>query len=245
MHRFFIPSESLKAQDVVLGPSFAHRLGRVLRLQPGDQVIFLDDSGWEYESQLMRLSRDRVEARVLSKAPASGEASLCLHLYQALLKADKFEFVLQKGTELGVASFTPVVTLHSIADAPTPARRERWHRVIREAAEQCRRGRIPILKPTLTLENAVLSASGWCLLPWEEEHALGLHQALMRENVLDTLPEVSLFIGPEGGWAEEEVAMAQQQGVVLVSLGPRILRAETAGLVTASAILYHYGQLGG
>jgi len=203
--------------------------------------VLLDDTGWEYEAELTRLGREQVEARLVARAPARGEPAIRLHLYQGLLKANKFEAVLQKGTELGVASFTPVRCLRCVAGAPSPARHGRWRKIVQEAAEQSRRGRLPPVHPVLSLEEALATAPGLRLLPWEGETVQGLRAALAAAPV----SEVSLFIGPEGGWAEAEVALAVAQGATPVGLGPRILRAETAGLVAAAAILYHCGELGG
>ena len=178
MHRFFIPKEALTGHVVALGQEFAHRLGRVLRLRPGDRVIFLDDSGWEYDAELTLLSQTRVEARITGKKLSGGETSIRLHLYQALLKLDKFELVLQKGVELGIASFVPVVSLRSVAAPPPPDRLARWQRIILEAAEQSHRGRLPLLNPALPLETAMASAPGQRIIPWEEESTVGLHQTL-------------------------------------------------------------------
>lgn len=247
MHRFFISQESFTAQGVILGQEFAHRMGRVLRLRPGDGVVFLDNSGWEYDAELKRLSRDRVEANITGKRQSKGETSIHLHLFQALLKLDKFELVLQKGVELGIASFTPVISLRSVASPPPTERQARWRRIILEAAEQSHRGRLPPLNPTLSLDTALANAPGQRLIPWEGESSLGLQQVLGSAQFIiqQATIEISLFIGPEGGWAEEEVAVAHHHNALIVSLGPRILRAETAGLVAVAAILYHYGELGG
>lgn len=247
MHRFFIPKEALTGHVVALGQEFAHRLGRVLRLHPGDRAVFLDNSGWEYDAELTLLSQTRVEARITGKRSSKAETVIRLHLFQAILKLDKFELVLQKGVELGIASFIPVVSLRSVAAPPPPDRVARWRRIILEAAEQSHRGRLPLLNPTLPLEAALASAPGQRIIPWEAESTVGLHQTLssIHSDSRQTPLEISLFIGPEGGWAEAEVDLARGQGALTVSLGPRILRAETAGLVAVAAILYHYGEMGG
>lgn len=266
MHRFFVSPEALSSQPVVLGRELAHRLGRVLRLRPGDRVVLLDNTGWEYEGEIASIESDRVEVRLLGKSLARAEAATCIHLYQGLLKAAKFDWVLQKGTELGVASFTPVACRRAVAGPPSTAVLARWRRIVLEAAEQSRRGLLPALNPPLALADAIASAPGLRLLPWEGERARGLRDVLQVAQVApgggivaypqpgarslepatrSPWPEVSLFVGPEGGWEEDELALAVAQGVVAVSLGPRILRAETAGLVAAAAILYHAGELGG
>jgi 16S rRNA (uracil1498-N3)-methyltransferase len=166
-----------------------------------------------------------------------------------VLKAQKFEWVLQKGTELGVAEFVPVVCSRSIVGDLEDANRKlgRWQRVIREAAEQSRRGRLPVLQPALLFDQACQAArqsGGLGLVPWEGERAAGLKSALAAAGAVGGQPgSVNLFIGPEGGLSIEEIETARRYGLQAVSLGPRILRAETAGLVAAAAILYELGDL--
>jgi len=272
VYRLFVPPETLASQPVVLGRELAHRLGRVLGLRLGDRVVLLDNTGWEYEGEIARLARDLVEVRLVGKSLARGEPATCIHLYQALLKATKIEWVLQKGTELGVSSFTPLVCRRSVPGTPAVDTMARWGKIIQQAAEQSGRGLLPALNPPLALAEAVAVAPGLRLLPWEGERARGLRAVLEAAMVASRgghpntqpvarslkpearspqpearspWPEISLFIGPEGGWEEEEVALASSRGAVAVSLGARILRAETAGLAAAAAILYQAGELGG
>jgi len=178
MHRFIISQQFFTSQGVILGQEFAHRMGRVLRLRPGDQVVFLDNSGWEYDAEITRLSKDNVEARITGKRQSKGETYIRLHLFQSLLKLDKFELVLQKGVELGIASFTPVISLRNVSEAPASNRISRWQRIILEAAEQSHRGRLPPLTPAQSLSTALSNAPGQCIMPWEGEGGVGLHQAL-------------------------------------------------------------------
>lgn len=214
----------------------------VLRLGPGDHVIVLDDSGWEYHVQLDRIDRYSATGTVLSKKLAGGEPRTKIVVFQGLLKGSKFEYVLQKCTEVGVVAFVPVVTARAIVPGESVAdRHDRWARIIQEAAEQARRGRLPRLHPVVDFKTALKQAAGLTLLPWEGEESRGLRSVLAGRKVF----AVNLFIGPEGGFREDEVALAIEHGAIPVSLGPRILRAETAGVVAASAILYELGDLGG
>ncbi|MBI2866558.1 MAG: 16S rRNA (uracil(1498)-N(3))-methyltransferase [Chloroflexi bacterium] len=247
MHRFFVPPEVLHQEPVVLGRDLAHRLGHVLRLRPGEKVVLLDNTGWEYQGEITRWAQDRVELRLIERRWAGGEPGLRVHLYQGVLKGDKFKLVLQKGTELGLASFTPLPCHRRVAQPPSPGVLARWRKIVLEAAEQSRRGIVPPVHPPLPLEEALPLAPGLRLLLWEGEGASALREALEQAGTGAPQPssrKVSLFIGPEGGWDEAEVALAVSLGAVPVGLGPRILRAETAGLVAAAAILFHAGELG-
>jgi len=229
----------------------------VLRARPGDQVVVLDNSGIEYLVTLQSLSREQAQGVVVSKSPGAGEPRARITLYQGVLKSDKFELVLQKGTEVGISSFIPVFCARSIPRASekewAASRLTRWQRIIREAAEQSRRGRIPTLAKPVEFSAACDAAQGMDLIPWEQEHAVGLKTTLqewkarLNEAVQPNAPalSISIFIGPEGGFTAEEVDYARARGIAPVSLGNRILRAETAGIVTAAAILYELGELGG
>jgi 16S rRNA (uracil1498-N3)-methyltransferase len=150
--------------------------------------------------------------------------------------------VLEKGTELGVAAFVPVLSSRSLIrpSEASSARLERWRRVVVEAAEQSGRCRLPEISPPLTFAEACASAAGLRILPWEGETEASLSDVLAGEKKRDA---VSLFIGPEGGFPPEEVELARQQGVRTVSLGRRILRAETAAIVAAALILHELGEL--
>ncbi|MCS7260969.1 MAG: 16S rRNA (uracil(1498)-N(3))-methyltransferase, partial [Anaerolineae bacterium] len=147
-HRFFIPPEWIREKHVTLSGEMAHQICNVLRLRLGDRIIVLDDTGWEYEVELQRVSQCHVIGQVVEKRPATGEPRTRIVLYQAALRARRFEFVLQKGTELGIAEFVPVVCERSLVAevSDLDAKRERWQHIIREAAEQSRRGRLPVLR---------------------------------------------------------------------------------------------------
>jgi len=249
MHRFFVPPEVLTHDPVMLTGEPAHHIGRVLRMRPGDRVLLLDNAGWAYEVELTRFERNRVEGRIVRKAPAGGEPQTRITLYQALLKGHGFELVLQKGTEVGIAEFVPILCerciMGGLADMEG-RRQERWEKIIRGAAEQSHRGRLPILRPPAPFAQALPQAAraDLCLLPWEEAHGLSLRGAIEAHSAAGGKPRsISLFIGPEGGLSAEEVQLARGAGIQPVTLGPRILRAETAGLVAAAAILYALGDL--
>jgi 16S rRNA (uracil1498-N3)-methyltransferase len=243
--RFFVPPDWIHERQVTLADDVEHQVRNVLRLRPGDRIIVLDDTGWECEVELTRVERDGVTGQVTDERPATGEPRTHICLYQAALKARRFELVLQKGTELGVAEFVPLVCERSVVGdvAEIDARQERWRRIIREAAEQSRRGRLPILRPTamftLACQEAV-DAGALTLILSEHQPPLTLKQALERARSEGgkAPAAVSLFVGPEGGFSSEEVYLAAQYGAVPVTMGPRILRAETAGLVAAAGVLY-------
>lgn len=241
MHRFFVSADSIQGDKATLEPRVAHQLREVLRARPGTRFVLLDNTGWEYAVELSWAGREGGEGVVKERRPAPAEPRTAINLYQSLLKGDKFEFVLQKGTELGISAFYPVFSLRSVVTDVRPNRQERWSRVLAEAAEQSGRGRLPLLAEPVLLTDACQGREGLSLLPWEAEKAVGLKEMLRREN---RASPINLFIGPEGGFEVEEVEFARSHSVIPISLGPRVLRAETAGLVAAAAILYELGELG-
>ena len=247
-HRFFIPPEWLTGSAAAIAGPQAHQIARVLRMRPGDRLVVLDDSGWEFEVHLLEVQPERVRGEVVSRRLANGEPHTRITLYQGMLKSDHFEFVLQKGTELGIVQFVPLVTARTVAlDRGAPGKKHpRWQSIIQEAAEQSQRGRKPVLRPAMPFAQACEEASrsaGFKLLPWEEENLASLRSALRASAPPDREATVHLFIGPEGGFTRDEVDLARGYGLLPVTLGRRILRAETAGLVAAAAILYERGDL--
>lgn len=210
-------------------------------MRPGDEIIVLDNSGLERRVTLTQIDKTRVQGQIIAEQTNQAEPDLHLTLYQGMLKGAKFEWVLQKGTELGVSCFVPTVCQRSVVrDMGSPAKKElRWQQIIQEAAEQSRRGKLPALAPVCSLPEALAQAqtADLILFPWEETSDVGLKPIL--KNL--TLSHIALFIGPEGGFTPDEARLAQDHGAKLVSLGPRILRAETAALAVSAAIFYELG----
>ena len=246
MHRFFVPSTWIRGEGARLEGDVARRVGHVLRMSPGDEIALLDNSGKEYRVQLTRFGGDVVEATVISAAEGRGESPIQVTLYQGMLKGQRFQWVLQKGTELGVASFVPLMCHRSIPDERdgwSPTRYTRWRKIIAEAAEQSGRCLLPDLGRPMSFEDACEAArdSGVSIIPWEREDSIGLRSALRNLGS----PRVNIFIGPEGGFEEGEIERARSCSILPVSLGRRILRSETAGIAATAAILYEAGELGG
>lgn len=246
MHRFFVPPESIVGETVALPEHVASQLSRVLRARVGDEIIVLDGTGMEYVLKLDAVDKNQASGSILQKSPSEGEPSIAITLYQGILKADRFEFMLQKGTEVGITTFVPIDCQRTVSqNRPTPARYQRWRKIITEAAEQSRRGRIPVLHEAIDFEVACAQADGPSLIPWEEETTSGLKSALKGWTSGQPISSANIFIGPEGGFTSDEVELARERGITPVTLGKRILRAETAGVVAAAAVLYEMGELGG
>ncbi len=255
MHRFFVAPELLKQIniDVQLPKELAHQVRDVIRLGIGEQLLLLDNSGDEVLATVARINKVSVDVHLIERRSGRSEPAVRIILCQGMLKSTRFEWILEKGTELGVSVFSPIICRRSMAgleDAGS-SKIQRWQRIIQEAAEQSGRSRLPELLPIRPLAEALnnISHGALAIMPWEEEHALTLHDVLSAsirpaKNVGATLAvnrsssTVILFIGPEGGLMAEEVALAQRQGVQVVTLGDRILRAETAAIATVANVMY-------
>jgi 16S rRNA (uracil1498-N3)-methyltransferase len=258
MNRFFVPPELLVNLPpfITLPKDLAHQVRDVIRLNVGEHLILLDNSGDEILATVAKTSKTAVEVHLLERRPGKREPVVRIILCQGLLKSARFEWILEKGTELGVSVFSPIICRRSMAglEDTGPTKIQRWRRIIQEAAEQSGRSRLPELLPIRPLVDALndIPYGTLAIMPWEEEHALTLHDVLSTsirpaENVGTTLAvarssqtpnTIVLFIGPEGGLMAEEVALAQRQSVQVVTLGAHILRAETAAIATVANVLY-------
>ena len=251
MHRFFLLDTPLQPGRTVDLAPIAHQLRNVLRLNVGVRIVLLDGNGAAYGAEITALERQSASGRVLDVHAASGEPTVHLTLYQSSLKADKFEWVLQKGTELGVSCFVPVISERSIVRPAAALLKKyvRWRHIVQEAAEQSGRTRLPQLHAPLTWREAVHHAQNARYMPWEA-YAAGDEVPALGQAVASTPTQsdgslaVNVLLGPEGGIAPDEAAMATRQGWQPVSLGPRILRAETAALAATTIVMERLQQLG-
>lgn len=244
VHRFYIEGQSLDVGDEFPLPApLRHQINRVLRFRHGDRAIFFDGSGFDFTVEFGRPSGDETVARVVARALNQAEPAVSVTLYVAPLKGDHFSWTLQKGTEVGAAAFVPVITTRTIAPAESAgsAKLQRWRRIVREAAEQSGRGVVPMVEQPVPFAEACEDAArrGTALIAWENERERDLSRAI-RAGRSRTV--VGLFIGPEGGFTPDEIAVARGSGIETVSLGPRTLRAETAAVVATTAALIAAGE---
>jgi 16S rRNA (uracil1498-N3)-methyltransferase len=247
VHRFYLPSVPL-GREFPLPQEDSRKICRVLRIAPGNEILLWDATGREYCALITRRDGQRVFARVLAERNTDVEPDLRVALVQGIPKGDKFEFIIQKATELGVWRIYPAVTERTVVRIPPEKRRkrlERWRVIAREAARQCGRVCIPEVMDISPLEEiwTGIEPEALKILLWERE-TCGFKEFL-RENFPPPHTPVYLFVGPEGGLSEQEVERGRTYGAGGVSLGPRILRTETAGLVGLSLVLYEWGDLGG
>lgn len=247
MQRYFVTPDSIRGDQVTITGDDVKHITRVLRMEAGDEVIVSNGLGQAFLAALTDLSPEAVTARILEELGQNAEARVKITLAQGLPKGDKMDLIVQKGTEVGLHRFWPLDMTRCIVkyDAKKEQkRRERWHKIAKEAAEQAHRTIVPDVSDALTFKQFLgrLHEFDLVLVPYEAEKTTGLR------DVLDKHPDVQnvcVVIGPEGGIADQEIEQLLAAGAHPVSLGARILRTETAGLVAAACIHYHHGEMGG
>lgn len=238
-YRFFVSPEAIQGEVVQLTePALVHQISRVLRLNVGAQILLLDGQGNAYTVILAAIDRTHIVGHVERCDPAGSEAAFKLTLYVARMRSERFEWVLQKGCELGVAAFVPVQYARSLPAGKADKHQERWSRIVREAAEQSCRGVLPTITDPMDFTAACAAAAraDLAIILWEGQ-APALRIALQQVDraQLDT---VAILSGPEGGITSEELTIATEHGIIPSSLGRRILRAETAPIAATAAIFY-------
>lgn len=232
LHRFFVTQKLEKDKHIECSKELAHQLASVLRMREGEEVILFDGSGYDCTGMIEEISRKGCIVQITQCSIANSEPKRKLVLFQSLIKKDKFEWVLEKGVEVGVTEFVPILTERSVK---LNFNRERAEKIIQEAAEQSGRAVIPKLRPLMLFHEAVQYASKKGL----QAFFPALHVASAERVVsYPSKPFVALFVGPEGGWNKNEVEIAQKAGHLIISLGKLTLKSETAAIVAAYQLLH-------
>ena len=245
MPTFFVASDAIVPPTVRITGPLLHHLRQSLRLQPGETLSVTDDRGIRYRTEIDKVTGQALIGRIVDTTSAPAKQSASIVLAQALLKGEKMDWVMQKATELGVDRIVPVLAAHSVVRPRTDRiehQRARWQRIALEAAQQSERWSVPPIDEPATvadLWSRSKTAAAKILLA---ERSSG--SSLTNVPLPGPRSEVWLLVGPEGGWEQEEAAQGLQQGFVAVTLGPRILRAETAAIAAISVLQSRLGELG-
>ncbi len=245
MRRFFVALEGFSGKTVTLkGPDVNH-IRTVLRMKPGDCIGVVDGKGFQYEVRLTEVDRRTVRGDILSRTALETESPVDITMGQALIKGNAFDLLVRKAVELGVHSIIPLETRRCVARlAPAfgVGRADRWQRIAEEASKQCGRSRVPKVHPAVLSVEEFCRQSADCdlkLVFWEDE---------TRTRLQDIAPQgpvssIAFLAGPEGGLAKEEIDFLRQQGFQTVTLGPRLLKADSASLVILSLLQHRWGDL--
>lgn len=245
MHRFFVNKEQiLENQIEIIGTDVKH-IKDVLRLRIGEEVEISSD-GFTYTSKIESLEKSKVIVNILEKNKGTNEPPIDIILYQGLAKGSKMDVIIQKGTEVGIKTFYPLATSRAIVKIndikKEQSKVERWNTIADGAAKQSKRDLVPKVENIISFNEMInlLKDAENIIVPYEDERANTIKNDLQNING----DKIHLIIGPEGGFDPSEIERLKEIGASIVTLGPRILRTETAGIVASAIILYELGDLG-
>lgn len=257
MTRLFLPPEKLKSEEISITGEQARYLSLVMRAKPGDALVLFDGLGFKYECTIISVHKKEVTARLVKKSPYSVESPLSITLGQGLPKADKMDLIVQKATELGVGKIIPIIAERS--QVRHTHKTGRWKKIAQSASQQSGRDKIPVISEAVSLDDfleqhitplarrciedikGVKLCSHIYIIFSENYNSSNLKQIL---GSLKGIMDITILVGPEGGFTKQEVDLASERGFVPISLGPRILRTETAPIAALSIIQYELGDIG-
>ncbi|SKA85864.1 16S rRNA (uracil1498-N3)-methyltransferase [Caloramator quimbayensis] len=249
MHKFFISSENIdyKNNRIIITGEDVNHITKVLRLRCGESIKISDGNGNEYISIIETFDKKSVTCSIAEKFKNETEPKVKITLFQALPKAQKMDLIVQKCVEIGVCTIQTVITKRVVVDIKSKdisAKIERWNRIAMEAAKQSDRGIIPDVLEPIEFKDAVEKLKGMdvSVIPYENEKVKDFKDLLKEKQSFNN---AGIFIGPEGGFEDEEIKICIENGIVPVTLGPRILRTETAGFVSSTIVLYEACDMGG
>lgn len=247
MHKFFTPIE-LFTEDyaTIIGDDVKH-IYKVLRLDEGEKVIVNNEQGEEFLGNIEEINKKEVRIKLLEKLDANNESSINIYLFQGVPKAAKMDLIVQKATELGVKEIIPTITSRVDVRIDGEYKKlDRLQRIALEACKQSKRTIIPKVKDLIELNKAgeVLNSMDLIVVPYENAQGFGVKK-MIKDIDGNSVKNIAIVIGPEGGFEEAEIEYLKSLNAHIVTLGPRILRTETAGFVCASLLQYELADLGG
>lgn len=242
MHRFYVLQEQMTDQEIVISGIDVKHIRNVLRMKPGEQIIICNGQGMDYICEITAIEKEQIRTRELSHVPTDTELPARITLFQGIPKREKMELIVQKAVELGAAEIVPVAMKRCVAKLEEPKKeikkRERWQGIAEAAAKQSGRGIIPVIKQTMSYEQALHYAKTMEMILLPYENAEGIKTAKEAFQKAAGTASIGIFIGPEGGFEQQEIELAKTAGAEIISLGKRILRTETAGLAALSMLMY-------
>ena len=252
MSRFFITDkDNVSPGNITIAGEEVNHIKNVLRCKKGDILVLCDGNGTDFKVRIDSIKQGQIVTTVVDVSKNFMEPPIDITLFQGIPKGDKMEFIIQKTVELGVKKIVPVVTERTVLKLDCKEDREkkrtRWQKISLEAAKQCDRGIVPEIEVPISFKESLkyFDSFDFTLVPYENEEHKTIKSFIKEiKSGKINIKTAGLFIGPEGGFSEEEVNLAVKSGGTLVTLGPRILRTETAGLVVLAILMYELGDMG-
>ena len=251
MHKFFTPKELINGDVAkIIGDDVKH-IYKVLRISEGEKVTLNNCEGVEYLGRVKSVSKQEVLIDILEELESNNESDVNIYLFQGLPKSQKMDLIVQKGTELGITEFIPTITHRVDVKLKGEFKKlDRLNRIALEAAKQSKRSIIPKVSEPIEFDEVLekIDSLDLLIVPYENANNFGIKtliNELRKDNVVDNIKNIGIFVGPEGGIEESEIERLKDKGAYIVTLGKRILRTETAGFVATSLIQYELSDLGG
>ena len=248
MHKFFVPKHNIVDNIATIDGEDVKHIYKVLRLKVKEKVSINNCEGKEYLGEINLIDKSSVTVNLLEESSINNESPIDVYLFQGMPKSTKMDLIVQKNTELGVKAITPVIT--NRVEVKTELKEfkkvDRWNRIALEAAKQSKRSLIPEINVPIEFQKLLeeLNSMDLVVVPYENEEGYGIKK-LVKNIEKENIKKVAIVIGPEGGFEEIEISKLKEIGARIVTLGPRILRTETAGFACLTLIMYELGDLGG
>lgn len=243
MPKYFTEPENIKDGFIEIFSDEAKHILNVMRMEIGDKLTICDGQSNDYLCRICETGKNCLKAKIEETTKSESEPKTKITLYQGLPKSDKMELIIQKCVEIGVCRIVPVITERAVVKIEKGAKEdkktERWQKIAESAAKQSGRGIIPAVERPMKFKEAIEEAvkNGEAIIPYENEKDRGLKEFVKNSKA----ENIGIFIGPEGGFDTKEIEFSVENGVMSVTLGKRILRTETAGIVTSAIVLYELG----
>ena len=243
MHRFFADPSQINDDAIVITGDDVNHISRVLRLKCGDEIEVCDKNKNDYLCAVSEISKTEVLAKIIEINVNKNESHVDVTLYQGIPKGDKMDDIVRKCVELGVKKIVPVAMKRTVVKVKAPyPKTQRWERIILEASKQCKRGIIPEISEPIDFNDMLKSLfdeEALNILPYENEDTVSL-KTVLKDNA--AFKKINIIIGPEGGFDDEEIISAKKNNIHTVTLGPRIMRCETAPIAATAAVMYELGD---
>lgn len=251
MNKFFVPKINFHGDMVTIDGEDVKHIYKVLRLQEGDEISLNNCEGKEFIGEISEIDKKQVIVKIKETVNTYNESPVEFYLFQGLPKSGKMDLIVQKATELGVKEITPILTERVVVKGELGDFKKagRWNKIALEACKQSKRSLIPVTNTPMEFSSLISKINDFDLVvvPYENENGYGIKKLIqsISEDEIEKIKKTAVIIGPEGGFEEEEINQLKASGAYIVTLGPRILRTETAGFVCISLLGYELGDLGG
>lgn len=247
MYKFFVEKQSIYNDIAIIEGEDVKHIYKVLRLKIGEKISINNCEGIEYLGEISEITKEKVEVKLIDKLPLNNESPINIYLFQGLPKSSKMDLIVQKNTELGVKEITPVITERVVVKSELGEFKkvDRWNRIALEACKQSKRSLIPKINTPIVFKELLVQLKFMDLIvvPYENEDNFGLKNINFGND--KNIKNVAVVIGPEGGFEDFEIDTLKSVGSYIITLGPRILRTETAGFVCLAQIMYELSDMGG